>query len=146
MVETDQMLPGTLLAMHLIKTYWPNIEITWPVGTHLAPTAEILQAAKLALLGDHDRRVEVMFRGTLATLPIKEKARILRERLLPTRHTVGTIYPVNPNSWRAYGYYPHYYWRLWTKQIPRYFNISSEIHGQELKRLEQLRGWLKSVK
>ncbi len=146
LAETDCMLPGALLSLHLVKAYWPNIKITWPTGAHPVPSAEILLTAKLALLGDHDRRVEVMFRGTVATLPLKEKAKIFRARFLPTRQALGATYPVDPNSWAAYRYYSHYYLRLWTKQIPRFFSISKKSHGHELKQMAQLRGWLKSAK
>lgn len=136
---------GCWLALRLMEHYWGPRTIGWPAewASNLSDNADTLALAAKLMLRDFDVRAEVGLHATFAQQPgWGAKMRFICRRLFISRQEISEQFPVPPDSWRVFFYYPARWWRHLTQLLPSLLRARARDLHHESTQVQHLRRWL----
>ena len=146
MAKTGRQTRGSLLALKLTQRYWGVEGITWSPGDehHGALMDEPITAAALLMLRDLSNKNDLSLHNEIGKAEgSAAKFRVLLGKVFPPKANIAANYPVSPDHWRVYLWYPVKWHHQLTNRLFGFLRLERRQHlWPEIKQLADLERWL----
>lgn len=137
---------GCLLALKLTQRYWGVDSIVWPNADtpKLAMLEETSDTCSVLMLGDSSTHNYVGLNAEIhRAVGWPAKIRVVLTKVFPPRTTIAAYYPVAPDSWRVYLWYPARWHHQLTRWLYGFLRLRQQqrLHA-EVTQIAALEQWL----
>lgn len=140
-------VPGCCLTLQLVEHYWGALPLDWcGHGARQAPAAADLEEVAVFMLRDFDGRDEVIIQAALEEQGTRVgRIRYLLRKVFISKERMASLFPVRPDDWRIYLYYPVRWANVFWRKVWNVFGTTKDQHlALDVRLLARLRHRLKA--